>query len=208
MAAQGWEEAEAVELNRWVHLFAKYAGDLPDSAIGPVADQGVMPVLSAMTSLRHSAVHRYRTSAPETWNMLDAAVAFAEALKDDQRAATIQKIKSELSVVIQDIEEHQTLLERNLSVQLKDFARRRAEIDELERLAIEDTLTKDKKHRTTAGSAVENFLTDLRASQIRTSTESAGQEVDTTDPEPQRDANTVDEGNNGFGFALFHRAEH
>ena len=115
----------------------------------------------ATSNLRHSAVHRLKTSAAGILKMVDAAIAFTQALKDTERTAHIETIRKELAVVIQDIVQHQTLLERKLSDQLKDFATRRAEIDELERLAIESMLENDKANRTSAGSAIEDLLAGI-----------------------------------------------
>ena len=54
--------------------------------------------------------------------------------------------------------QHQNLLERKLTYQFEDIARRRAELDELERSSIEEMLAMHKKQRTEVGSAFESFL--------------------------------------------------
>ena len=68
------------------------------------------------------------------------------------------EIKTQLEASIEEILQHQYLLERKLKDQLEDIARRRAELDELERLSIEEMLATDKKQRTEVGSAFESFL--------------------------------------------------
>ena len=61
--------------------------------------------------------------------MLEAAIIFTEALNDTERATCIRKINDEVATIVDGIVQHQTLLERKLSDQLNDFARKRAEID-------------------------------------------------------------------------------
>ncbi len=167
MKANNWEEAESIELTQWIKRFSKCTNSLPEMATNPPSGKGLKEVLCATSTLRHSAVHRLKTSAAGILKMLDAALAFTKALNDAERASCIEKIRNKFRVIIDDIVQHQTLLECKLSDQLKDIARRRAEIDELERQAIEDMLDNDKIHRTSAGSMVENFLADLtKASQV------------------------------------------
>lgn len=54
--------------------------------------------------------------------------------------------------------QHQNLLERKLTDQLEDIARRRAELDELERSSIEEMLATDNAQRIEVGSTLESFL--------------------------------------------------
>ena len=90
--------------------------------------------------------------------MLSAAINFAEALNDSKRAEKVAEIKTQLQASIEEIVQHQNLLERKLADQLEDIARRRAELDELERSSIKEMLATDKKQRTEVGSAFESFL--------------------------------------------------
>ena len=90
--------------------------------------------------------------------MLSAAITFAEAFNDSERAKKITEVKMQLEASIEEIVQHQNLLERKLTDQLEDIARRRAELDELQRLSIEEMLATDKKQRTEVGSAFEGFL--------------------------------------------------
>jgi hypothetical protein len=161
MKVKGWEEVESVELNEWVKTFSSYMKAIPLAATKPAVGEELKTVIFGIRDLRHSAVHRWRTSAERTIEMLDTATNFTQALKDTERTAYIRTIRKELAVEIKAIVQNQVLLERKLSDQSKDFARRRAEIDGLERLAIEDMINNDKAHRFSSGSVIENFLTGL-----------------------------------------------
>ncbi|KAL8815309.1 MAG: hypothetical protein Q9223_005540 [Gallowayella weberi] len=158
MKARQWNEAESIELTDWTKRFSKYVKTLPSSAIKQVPGKSIVEVLYGTSSLRHTAVHRLPTSAAGILNMLLAAVTFAEALKDSKRAERILEIKTQLDARVEEIVQHQNLLERKLTAQFEDIARRRAELDELERSAIEEMLATDKEQRTEIGSAIENLL--------------------------------------------------
>lgn len=158
MEARKWKEAESIELTEWTKRFSKFAKSLPPSAIKPVPGQSIAEVLFGTSTLRHSAVHRLPTSAAGILNMLTAAITFAEALNDSKRAEKVAGIKTQLQASIEEIVQHQNLLERKLTDQFEDIARRRAELDELERSSIEEMLATDKNQRTEVGSAFESFL--------------------------------------------------
>ena len=170
MEAQGWDEAESIELNRWTTSFSKYAEKLPPSATRPISGKSLNQILFDTNSLRHSAVHRLPKSAPEILDMLHAACFFAEALNDTMRMARIEGIKEQLTMSIHGIVHHQSLLKRKLSGKLEDLAKKKAEIEELERLEMEDMLQNDKIKRIEAGAVIENVIADLqRASCFHTS---------------------------------------
>ena len=90
--------------------------------------------------------------------MLSAAITFAEALNHPERANRISEIKTQLEASIKEIVHHQHLLERKLTDQIEDIARRRAKLDELERSSIEEMLATDLKQRAEIGSALESLL--------------------------------------------------
>jgi len=162
MEARQWNEAESIELTKWTRRFLKYAKSLPPSAIKPVPGKSITEVLFGTNILRHSAVHRLPTSAAGILNMLSAAIIFAEALQDLTRAERIAEIKAQLQASTEEIVQHQNLLERKLTDQVEDIARRRAELDALERSFIEEMLATDKKQRIEVGSALESFLVGSR----------------------------------------------
>ena len=158
MEERKWNEAESIELNDWTKRFLKYMKSLPPSAIKTIPGKSRAEVLFMTSVLRHSAVHRLPTSAAGILNILSAAITFAEALNDSERAEKVVKIKTQLEGSIEEIVQHQGLLERKLTDQFEDIARRRAELDELERSSIEEMRATDKKQRTQIGSAFESIL--------------------------------------------------
>jgi hypothetical protein len=195
MQAQKWEEVESIELTRWIKEFSKHAKNLPPGATKAKDAESLVQTLLATSSLRHSAVHRLPTSAVGILKMVDAALAFTEVLQDTERATKVWKIKNEVAVMIEDVVQHQNLLERKLSEQLEDLATRKAEIDELERLAIEDMVKSDKNYRTAVGSAIQEFLAGLQHAPLACASEETGmQENQSWDEEPEEDVVFVDRG--------------
>lgn len=158
METQKWHEAESIELTQWIKQVGEYIESLPPLAFNLVAGKSIAEIFFETSMLRHSAVHRLPTSAAGILNMLSAAFTFAEALQDSKRAERVAEIEARLEVSVEEILQHQNLLQRKLIDQIEDIARRRAELDELERLSIEEMLATDKKQRTEVGSAFEGFL--------------------------------------------------
>jgi len=162
MEASKWDEAESIELTQWIKTSCKHIESLPSSATRPIADKSLNQVLFETSSLRHSAVHRIPTNVMDIMNMLQAAWSFAKTLDDTVRAAQIVEIKEQLATSVVDLVRRQKKLCSKLSDQLEDLARRRAEIDELERLGIEDMRRNNENLRIEAGSAIENVIAGLQ----------------------------------------------
>ncbi|KAL8777877.1 MAG: hypothetical protein Q9213_007669 [Squamulea squamosa] len=158
MKARHWDEAESIELTQWTKRFSQFTKTLPPTAIKRTPGKSIAEVLFATSTLRHSAVHRLRTSAAGILQMLIAATTFAEALNDSKRSEKLVEIKMQLEASIDENVQHQNLLERKLTEQLDDIARRRTELDALERSSIEEMLATDKLQRNDVGSVFETFL--------------------------------------------------
>ena len=158
MVAWEWHETDSVELTEWTRRFSKHANSLPPSATKQMADKSISEVLFATDIIRHAAVHRCPTTAAGILNMLDAAITFTKVLNNSKRTENLTKIKTKLEASVGEIVQYQRLLESKHADQLGDIARRRAEIDELERSSVQEMLAMDKKQRADAGSAFEDFL--------------------------------------------------
>lgn len=158
MKDNGWREVEALELTQWTQWFPKVKESLPAGAIRQIEGKSVADVLSAVGVIRHAAVHRVRTSAEEISVMLGAAETFANLLYDESRVMQLEQMKTELNTRMNAIEGNQTLMRCKLTEQLEDIARRRAELDRLEKAFIEDYRGTDEKRRIEAGVAIEVYL--------------------------------------------------
>lgn len=163
MKAREWYDAESIELTQWTQRVSKRTKSLPPSAIKSIAGKSNAAVLLGTSKLRHSAVHRLRTSASGILQLLNGAIIFAEALNDLKRAEKIADIKQQLEASVEEIVQHQNLLERKLTDQLEDIARRKAELAELEKSSIEEMLTTDEQQRTKVGLALERMISGVFA---------------------------------------------
>lgn len=184
MQARRWDGAESIELTQWTRRFAPVAKSLPATAIIETSGQSLNEVLFATSPLRHSAVHRLRTSTAGMIRMLKAAVTFTEALNDSKRTERITELKTQLEAGIEEIVQHQNLLERKLTDQLQDIARRRAELEELERSCVQEMLEADKQQRTEVGAALEISL----ASSTQVSNVDDDSNVNVGEEKPDADA--------------------
>ncbi|KAL9009721.1 MAG: hypothetical protein Q9173_005280 [Seirophora scorigena] len=156
MEVLGWHETEAVELTQWTERFlGSISPSLPPSAIKPITGTSMPEVVRRTSRLRHAAVHRLPASPAELVEILGAAVSLAEALDGSEQAQKIARIKEQAENCMQEITQHQSLLERKLTDQLEDLSRRRAELDEVERLYRAEVAASSRKKRTEVGSTLE-----------------------------------------------------
>ena len=135
-------------------------------------------LLKKTSQLRHTAVHRLRTTATGTKRLLESGRALLEALNDEKRAACIRDIEAELILTIDEMERNTSLLEAKMEKQQIELAERRAELDRLEQQMIEDMLSDDVENRSALGSALESLLLERvnRASLDQTLQEAECQE--------------------------------
>ncbi|KAI9875856.1 MAG: hypothetical protein M1830_007897 [Pleopsidium flavum] len=161
IAAKGWEGPESVELNRWTKIFAKHAKDIPADSAAKIPGKSWKEVLFATNNLRRSAVHRLWTSATGILNLIGNAATLAKMLNDTEREGRIDEIREGLIASIEEVERNTNLLESRLSDELKGIARRRAELDNMERMAVENMMNCDKDHRMSVGLTLEDLLVQL-----------------------------------------------
>lgn len=115
-------------------------------------------LLRKTSQLRHTAVHRLRTTATGTKRLLESGRALLETLDDDTRAACIKDIETELTLTIDEMERNTSLLEVKMERQQIDLAEKRAELDRLEQQMIADMLSDDVESKLVLGSALETLL--------------------------------------------------
>lgn len=162
MKKNGWREVESLELTQWTQWFVK---NKPAATTRPIEGKSIAVTLSAIGVIRHTAVHRVRTSADEILDMVDAAETFANMLYDESKVMELRQIKTELSAKLQEIRLHKTTMKRKLTERLEDIARRRADLDRLENAYVEDFRVTDEKHRKDAGAAIEAYLNEPQKSE-------------------------------------------
>ena len=163
MKEQRWEEVESVELNQWSKYILRHTHSLPHCITRKKEDRSLEDILFSIRPLRHSAVHRIRISAPGTLKLINSAIVFADALQDKRRAASLRRFHEQVSAGVTEVNEHQARLQTRLDDELAHLARKRAELDAMEKSAIDQAWAEDEVNRRECGTAVQGFLANMES---------------------------------------------
>lgn len=154
---EGWDCAEAVELNRWPRIFLIYQDEFSVNELEGLG-KPLPELLDSITQLRHAAVHRIRLSANSVLQFVVDAGSLAMLLQDDVSINTISRLQRESQFTIEDLKRNKDLLESRLAETRKQLAARRAELERQELDAVENTLKEDREYIAFAGANLEQAL--------------------------------------------------
>ena len=157
MHAQGWECAEAVELNIWTGVFRKHEPTFPAEEVYG-AGKPLPDLLTSVANLRHTAVHRLKTTASSVEQLVVDAESFARLLSDHETAAIITRLRRRVQAVRDELERRKDLIGSRIAATRRDFARRRAELESLEEDAINGMLAEDRQHQHVVGAELEEAI--------------------------------------------------
>ena len=90
--ATGCNCAEAVELTKWTRLILKHSKSLPPEALAVEGSSSLQEILASVQLLRHTAVHRLRTTARGVLKLIRDSVTFAEALRDSRWISKLRNL--------------------------------------------------------------------------------------------------------------------
>lgn len=121
----------------------------------------VQSALVSTHQLRHTAVHRLRTTARGISRLLESAVGLAEALNDVPRAAQLEELKSELDGKIKAMEMSKNVLEDRAAAGLEEIRRQREELDRQEKQIVLDMLTEDREYKDLVGKLLVASVKDI-----------------------------------------------
>jgi hypothetical protein len=109
LEAAGWNCAEAVELTKWTRVILKHSEWLPCEAFA----EGLLSqdVLASVQLLRHTAVHRLRTTARGVRKLIRDAVTFAETLGDSVWIPQLRDLLRQVETDIKDKENKEYALD-------------------------------------------------------------------------------------------------
>jgi hypothetical protein len=99
----GWDCAEAVELTAWTRFINERSNKLPKDAFAEGRSLS-RPLVISVHLLRHTAVHRLRTSARELIRLIRNALTFAEVLRGSSRTLQLQQLYEEVENIVKNIE--------------------------------------------------------------------------------------------------------
>lgn len=182
LESRGWDCAESAELNRWPQILLsnqeKFGKDELEALGKPFAE-----VLDSVTQLRHTAVHRLRVRANKLEAFLVDAEALTRLLGSEYLVLELTKLRRGLQLTIGELERNKDLLLSKLSKKLGDIAERRAELDKLEHLAVQEMLKEDKEYQKLAGANLDEVMREPVTSMHST----AATEADTRSEDPPMD---------------------
>ncbi|KAH0562157.1 hypothetical protein GP486_003143 [Trichoglossum hirsutum] len=160
MSSHNWTDPEAVELTKWTKLLYKHQRDIPPAALNyeSIGTLSFRDVLASTDQIRHSAVHRLHTSAKGIAHMLASAVTLTKMLRDTDATRKLEAIAGKLAESIEEAEWDTAILENKLAKTLAVLANRRAELDVLEKEAIENVLKEDRENKSTIGSTLGEWI--------------------------------------------------
>ncbi|KAH6842058.1 hypothetical protein B0T12DRAFT_273547 [Alternaria alternata] len=141
---EGWDCAEAVELNRWPKVLLTYPEDCNLNGLNEF-DESLPNLLDSVTQLRHDTVHRVRLSSTEILQHLTDAVMFAQLLRDDECSEFISTIRRRTQDAIEELVRNKAILDRRLDEIKSGFTAKRAELDRQEAAALEAAVRKHIK---------------------------------------------------------------
>lgn len=158
ITSEGWEAPEQVELTTWTAKMNEHAKKIPTDAVFKIPDKSWEEVLFGTHELRHSAVHRLKTTAYGLVNLIESAVLLARMLKDIPRAQWIEGVRDNLKSSIEEMEGHKKVLQEKLSSELQSIAQKRVELDALEKTALKEMVQSDIDHKLATGQRLAECL--------------------------------------------------
>ncbi|KAI4666712.1 uncharacterized protein J4E79_002752 [Alternaria viburni] len=141
---EGWDCAEAVELNQWARTLLIYREELKLDDM----EDDVKPLPGLMESiiqLRHNAVHRVRLASSELLQHLTDAVLLAQLLHDEKCGKFLSNIRQMTHDAIEELVRNKQLLDGRLADIKTEFAAKRAELERQEAALLEAAV---KEHKT------------------------------------------------------------
>ncbi|KAI1666415.1 hypothetical protein Ptr902_10464 [Pyrenophora tritici-repentis] len=136
---EGWDCAEAVELNRWPKVLLTYQ-EKCDLNIMNDSDKSLPIFLNSIIQLRHDTVHRVHLSSTKILQYLADAVLLARLLYDDVCAESMYVIREMTQNAIEQMMRSKQLLDLKLANIKKEFAAKRAELERRESTLLEATM--------------------------------------------------------------------
>jgi hypothetical protein len=117
--AAGWDCAEAVELTKWTRFILKHSERLPREAFA-IEGALLQDILASVQRLRHTAVHRLRTTLSGVRNLIRDAVTCAEALRDSIWIPQLRDLLRQIEAEIKDRENKDYALDGGITAILQN----------------------------------------------------------------------------------------
>ncbi len=155
---EGWDCAEAVELNRWPRILQTYNDELKLDVSLEEHSKSLSQLLDSITQIRHTAVHRVRRTANTIVQFIVDAESFVKLLRNDNYVNTLSMIRRQTQYTVGELERNKDLLETRLAETRKQLAAKRAELERQEKEAVENTVKEDRDYMKLAGATLIELL--------------------------------------------------
>ncbi|KAF1844446.1 uncharacterized protein K460DRAFT_238546, partial [Cucurbitaria berberidis CBS 394.84] len=150
---EGWDCAEAVELNRWPRVLLVHKEEFDPGALADLRTP-LPDLLNSITQLRHATVHRLRLTANRAIQFINDAESLIELVQDDAYVHIISTIRRQTQLTIEELERNKDMLESRLAETRREFATRRAELKRQELEEMENTVNGDREYAIFAGATL------------------------------------------------------
>jgi hypothetical protein len=154
---EGWDCAEAVELNRWPGVLRTYQEEINIAESGN-SGKSLPDLLSSAIQLRHAAVHRLHFTANRVLQFIADGEAFADLLQEEHFVVQLSTIRRQIQSTIEEVESHKDLLGKKLEEIKRQTAAKIAELKRQELEAVENTMKEDKDYMLFAGESLGQVL--------------------------------------------------
>ncbi|KLP04784.1 uncharacterized protein Y057_6537 [Fusarium fujikuroi] len=141
-----WDCPEAVELSQWAELLGNKGNlKLQDS------DRSLKELLHSIAQIRHTAVHRLRTSSVGLQRFLADAEDLTRALGDNLYIQAIAKLNLETQSTLTELAQNKQSIQLRLEEAQEEIAKQRAELDQKEQDNLRRMEREDMRYCAQAG---------------------------------------------------------
>jgi hypothetical protein len=154
---EGWDCAEAVELNRWPRVLLTYQNEV---GLAEPIDLGkpLPELLNSIVQLRHAAVHRMPLTANRVLQFIVDAETLANLLQEEDFISQLSAIRRQTQGTIEELERYKDLLGTKLAEIKRQTAASIAELKRQELEAMENAVKEDKDYTLFAGTSLGQAL--------------------------------------------------
>ncbi|EXK78110.1 hypothetical protein FOQG_17198 [Fusarium oxysporum f. sp. raphani 54005] len=150
---RGWDCPESVELSKWTEVL-KREGVLKRENTRKTLKE----LLYSIANIRHTAVHRLRTSSVGLEMFIADAEDLVEVLGDTAYSKSISQLRTNMNSAITELTQNKQFLQLQLEQTRAAIERQRAELDRREQEAIDYAREEDRKYQILAGEKVQQAL--------------------------------------------------
>jgi hypothetical protein len=148
-----WGCPESVELSKWTEVFRR-EGILERGS----PRKALKELLLSIANIRHTAVHRLRTSSVGLEQFIADAEDLVDLLGDTTYSKSISQLRANVNSAITELTQNKQFLQLQLEHTQAAIEQQRAELDRREQEAISDAREEDRKYQILAGERVQKAL--------------------------------------------------